>query len=340
MTSTKQNQVTWHHEQTDRLPLVSPGDVTYVLAALFLSGMQMLPASQRVRVVTRVSPLLGWLLHTLNVHSTEKTRQNMNVLLGADRSPDAVEVDLRRLLSLIVWNALMINSLPVLSREQIAHLVPIDGISCLDDCLDDGRPVLIWSCHFGVHPLIIAAMLHALDYPIHAVTHVRHMPVAASAFQRRYLQRLARIGDQFPVIDPREGVQRAMLDVLRNGECLYITPDYMVTTNETQSQSAFLAPIDFLNRRAFLQTGGLRLAKRLKAHVVTVFSNQLDGDERRLVVEPFELPTSGLTPDELRRDMQACMQCLEAHVLVHPYLWWDLKRTDLLERLRAIPTAG
>lgn len=319
------------------LRLVSPGDVTYVFASLFLSGMQLLPASQRVRVVNKVSAFLGRLLHAVNVHSTKTIRGNLNTLLSSDHSPDVVQADLRRLLSLIVWNALMINSLPVLSREQIADLVPVDGISCLDDCLDDDYPVLIWSYHFGIHPLIVAAILHARGYPIHAVTHVRHMPVAASVFQRRYLQRLERIGDQFPVIDPREGVQRKMLDVLRNRECLYVTPDYMIRVDEIQPQSAFVVPIDFLGRRTWLQTGGLRLPKRLKAKIITVLSTRDNGDVRRLVVEPFELPTSGLTPAELQHDLQMCMRRLELHVLADPYLWWDLKRDDLLERLTTIP---
>lgn len=337
MTSTKQNQVARHHNQTHRLRLVSPGDVTYVFASLFLSGMQLLPASQRVRVVNKVSALLGRLLHAANVHSTVTIRKNLNTVLGSNRSPDVVEVDLRRLLSLTVWNALMINSLPVLPREQIADLVSIDGISCLDDYLDDGRPVLIWSYHFGIHPLIVAAILHARGYPIHVITHARHMPVASSVFQRHYLQRLERIGDQFSVIDPREGVQRKMLDVLRNKECLYVTPDYMIPENERQPKSAFVVPIDFLGRRAWLHTGGLRLPKRLEAKVVTVLSTQDDGDMQRLIVEPFELPTSGLTPIELQRDLQICMSRLEVHILAHPYLWWDLKRDDLAERLTMIP---
>jgi len=299
--------------------------------------MQLLPASQRVRAINKISALLGWLLHAAKVHPTATIRKNLDTVLNSDRSPDMVEVNLRQLLSLTAWNALMINSLPVLPREQIADLVSIDGISCLDDYLDDCRPVLIWSYHFGIHPLIVASILHARGYPIHAVAHVRQMPVAASVFQRHYLQRLEHIGDQFSVIDPREGVQRKMLDILRNKECLYVTPDYMIPEDEIRPKSAFVVPIDFLGRRAWLQTGGLRLAKRLEAQVVTVFSIQGNGGERRLIVEPFELPTSGLTPVELQRDLQMCMRCLEVHVLAHPDLWWDLKRDDLAERLAMIP---
>ena len=135
--------------------------------------MKLFHPPQRVRVVAKVSAFLGRLLCAVNAHSARTLRENLNAVLGSDRSPSVVKEDLSRLLSLIVWNVLMINTLPVLPREQIVDLVPIDGISCLDDCLDGDRPVLMWSYHFGVHPLIIAAILHARGYPIHAVTHVR-----------------------------------------------------------------------------------------------------------------------------------------------------------------------
>jgi lauroyl/myristoyl acyltransferase len=337
MTLTERNRATGQHEQKERLRLVSPGDLTYAFAALSLMAMQLLPASRRVQVVNKTSTLFGRLLHTLNVHSAKTIRHHLNRILGSHRSPTRIEADLRRLLSLTVWNALMINSLPVFPKEQLAGLVAVDGLDCLDDNLNSGHPILVWSFHFGVHPLVVAAILHARGYPIHAVTHVRRMPAGASRFRRFYLQRLSRIGDQFPVIDPREGLKRNMLDVLRNGQCLYVTPDYMLPPDEIQSESAFVVPIEFLGQRAWLQTGGLRLPKRLEAKVVTVLSTQGNGGERRLIVEPFELPTSGLAPDELQCDLQMCMRRLEAHVLAYPHLWWDLKRDDLLDRLTSIP---
>jgi lauroyl/myristoyl acyltransferase len=235
----------------------------------------------------------------------------------------------------------MINSLPVLPKEQIAQMVSIDGVSWLDGHLDDGHPVLIWSYHYGVHPLIVAAVLHARGYPIHAVTHVRQMPDDASSLQRLYLRRLRSIGDQFPAIDPREGVQRSMLDVLRNRECLYVTPDYMMPMDQFEPESVFVVPVDFLGRTAYLQTGGLRLPKRLGAKVITVISTKGNGKAVQLRIEPLELPTTGLTPADLQRDLQACMRRLEAQIIACPHLWWDLKRDDFAQRLTASlkPTA-
>lgn len=330
-TQTLRQQPTGRNARGRRL--ISPGDFTYTLASLFLRGMQLLPVSKQVRVINSASRLLANVLCGANVHSTKVIRHNISSVLDLDRSPEVIEADVRQLLTVTIWNSLILNSLPVLRRFQLTDLVRIEGTSYLDDYLANGHPVLIWSYHLGVHPLIVAASLHALGYPIHAITHARQMPARASFFHRLYLRRLRRTDYQFPVIDPREGVQREILDVLRNKECLYVTPDYMIPQDERQPQSAFEVPVDFLFRKAYLQTGALRLAKRLKACIVTILSAPVEGDQRRLIIEPFEWPTPGLTPAELQQDLQICMRRLEVRVLAHPFLWLDLKRDDLAKRL-------
>jgi lauroyl/myristoyl acyltransferase len=111
----------------------------------------------------------------------------------------------------------------------------------------------------------------------------------------------------------------------------------MIPPNEIHPKSAFMVPVDFLGRRALLNSGGLRLPKRLKAKVITVISTRHDEESIRLLVERFELPTSGLTPEDLQRDLQACMRRLEAQVIAHPDLWWDVKRDDMAQRMTKFP---
>ncbi len=336
MTSTDHEQVAWQrrfHNPMRRQGSVSPDNAAYALGLLFLSGMRVIPASRRIPVINTASPLLARLLCAANTASARMIRENLNTVFGSIRPRESVPADVHRLLSMTVWNSLVISSLPVLPRSQVVELAQIEGISCLDVHLTGGHPVLIWNYHFGIDPLIVAAVLHARGYPVHTISHVRQMPATASAFQRLYLLQLHSVGEQLSVIDPQEGIQHKMLDVLRNKECLYITPDYMLPRSEIKSQSASVVPIDFLGRRAYLQAGGLRLAKRHRAKIVTVLSAQDDKNPRRLMVEPLELPTPGFTPAELQQDLQIGMRRLEAQVLARPYLWLDLKRNDLAERL-------
>lgn len=315
------------HQTFHRRP-VSVSDVTYVLGSLFLSIIRLFPAPQRVRVINKVSPFLTKLLYMASAHPTRTIRKNLNAVFGSNRP-----TDIRRMLSMSVWNSLMINNFTAFTPEQIMDLVPVDGIACLDDCLTNGHPVLIWGYHFGISPLIVAGLLHTRGYPVHAITHIRQTPATASVLQSLYFLQMQSISDRLSVIDPGKGVQRKMLDILRNKECLYITPDYMIPEDERRPESTFEVSVDFLGQKIHLQTGGLRLAKRFQAQVITALPVTDDRNRLRLVVEPFELPTLGLTPPELQQDLQACMRRLEVQVRAHPYLWLDLKRNDLMQRL-------
>ncbi|MBN1955560.1 MAG: hypothetical protein JW900_10995 [Anaerolineae bacterium] len=316
-----------HHRRPSRT------DATYLLAALLLKGTRAIPASQNIAISYRVSPLLARLLCFTNAAPAPTIRRNLETFFPS-RSPERIEQDVRRQLAITAWNAMVMNALPRLSHQEIANLVPVEGTAALDACLSGSQPVLVLGFHFGLQPLIVAAILSARGYPIHAIAHVGQPPGGTTSLGNTYYRQIQHIGEQFPTIDPRQGVQREMLDVLRDNECLYITPDYMLPQEERQPESAFQAPVQLLGHRAYVQTGGVRLAKRHQASPVTVFSVPAEGGGMRLVVEPLALPTPGCRPDELRQDLQACIRQLEKHLLEHPHLWLDLKRHDLPQRLQ------
>jgi lauroyl/myristoyl acyltransferase len=326
------------HKQAEGQRLVSPYDVTYLLASLLMSGIQIIPASRRIQLFDKAIPPLARLLQAADVLTTRAIRRNLERLFGADRPLDVIEMDVRRQLSMTIWNSLVMSTLPALNRGQVEDLVPVKGISTLDKCLAGKHPVLVLGYHFGIQPLIVAAVLRERGYPIHAITHVTLLPDKAGVLGRLYFHQLSHVYDKLPIIDPREGVRRRTLDILRNKEWLYLTPDYMLLEEARQPKSAFEVPIDLLGRRAYVQTGGIRLAKRYKAKAVTVLCAVNERGQRQLIVEPLVLPTSGLKPDELQQDVQACMNRLESQLLAHPYLWLDLKRDDLTRRLKETPS--
>jgi lauroyl/myristoyl acyltransferase len=305
---------------------------------LLFSTLKALPAPQRIQIIERVSPLLAIVLYTTNVQQTQKIRENLNSVLGTSRLPAMAPADVRRLLSLIMRNTLISNSLPTFSQSQIVDLARIDGLSYLDDYLASGHPVLIWSYHYGISPLIVATLLRARGYPIHLVGNIYRVPATASSLRSGYYLQQQRAGAQLAaqlsMVDPLDGVQREILDVLKNKECLYVTPDRMIPEHRIHPNLAYEVPVDLLSLEAHLQSGSLRLAKRLGAQVVTVLTTQADGHERRIILEPFDLPTSGLTPAELQQDLQMCLKRLEAQIMAHPYWWLDLRRNDLDKRLR------
>jgi lauroyl/myristoyl acyltransferase len=227
------------YRQVHRRRPVSLSDVTYVLGSLLMRGMQAIPTSRRTQAINEVSPFLARLLYTANIHPTRTIRKNLNAVFIPERPHDAVEADIRRSLSMIIWNSLISNTLPVLPHEQIIDLVPVDGITYLDDCLASGYAVLIWSYHFGVTPMVITAMLHTRGYPVHVLTHVGQRVATANILQLSYFLQLQPSADRFSVIDPQEGIRPKMLDVLRNKECLYGRPSAGKETQSPSRHSAF-----------------------------------------------------------------------------------------------------
>jgi lauroyl/myristoyl acyltransferase len=74
------------------------------------------------------------------------------------------------------------------------------------------------------------------------------------------------------------------------------------------------------------------LCKRFDATVFTALPQFVD-DQYRITIEPFTLPTSGLSPGELTEDLQQFMNKVQSHIEEQPFLWRDLRRADLLPRL-------
>ena len=328
MTASSIEVITTNQVEQVRPTRMRAGDLTYLLGSVLLEGMARPPASWQVAIIDHLSGVLARTLHALDALPARNLRQNIAVVLPASAGRAAI---IRRLLQVSIWNSLTLNSLPYYSTAQIANLVTLEGETHLTAGRDAGVPALIWAFHFGVHPLIVAATLQARGYPIHAVTHILHMPATASTIRQRYLRQLAPLAKRLSVIDPRDALGRKMLDVLQNAACLFVTPDYMLPPSE-RSNNRFSVRIPLLGRSAFLETGSLRLAKRLGAQVITVLSQWEENRKPRLIIRPLTV-TAELNPNALRRDLQAGMARLETAVQAAPGLWWDLKRADFLERL-------
>jgi len=261
-------------------------------------------------------------------------RANIQTLFGARWSDAEIESHVRKLLTLTAWNSMMIDLLPALQDEHAAHLMPVEGTHHLDEAMARGRGVLLLGAHLGAFAYVVAAVLYARQYPVCEVGYGGRPKPGSSLFYRRfYWPRVMGMRQHFNVIDPQNGPQRALLDTLREGKILYLLPDEYFILDQPRSHSQYLVPVELLGRTVHVETGGLRLAKRLGAEVFTALPVQ-EGRVQRVFIEPFAFPTSGTAPEDLAQDMRAFLTMLEARVKAQPFLWRDLRRHDLFERLR------
>lgn len=323
-----------------RPPLITRSDLEYIPASLLMLGLQLIPPARRVAVIDRSSQIMGALWHKSNMQNVRMVRKNLRAL-GQPWSEIELESAVRRLLVLTAWNSMMVDLLPVLESEQARHLLPVEGTKHLDAGLRQGKGILLLGAHLGAFAYIVAAALYAQGYPISEVGYGGRPKLGSSLFyQCVYWPRVTAMRQHFNVIDPQEGPQRALLDALQGGRVLYLLPDEYFILTPGQSYSQYMVQVELFGRVVHVETGGIRLAKRLGVPVLTALPVQEENKgasscpASRISIEPFSFPTQGTTPRDLARDMRAFLQLLEERVRAQPFLWRDLRRHDLFEKLQ------
>ncbi|MCB9422103.1 MAG: hypothetical protein H6667_20040 [Ardenticatenaceae bacterium] len=333
--STHQSQVPVHkrplHVQ-ERPPLVAPGDLQFVLAVSFIVGLHALPASVRPRFLMQLSRMLGVAWYRSSMRDVHRVRHHLQTIFP-NRWPNAtVEQIIRQQLSLTVWNFMTLNLIPTLSQEQSAHLLPVAGTHHLEEARTQDKAVLLLGAHIGPYAYPIAAVLQSQGYKIHEVGHARPRQGSSWLYRKLYWPRIQKTCQHMKVIDPLKGTQNNLLDVIYNKEVLFLLPDQLFILPPDVTRPPQLVPIDYLGYSVNLETGGLRFCKRLETAVFTALPEFVDG-RYHITIEPFSLPTTGLKPEDLATDLQQFMDKVAHIIETQPFLWRDLRRSDLLERL-------
>jgi lauroyl/myristoyl acyltransferase len=272
------------------------------------------------------------ILYKVNVIDAQRVRLHLKFLFTDCWSKDEIELHVLKQLTLTVWNSLMLALLPSLKTEQVAQLVSIEGLHYIDEIMLRGKPILMLGCHLGpfAHPVV--AVLQGLDYPVHFVGHAFPRHNTSRLYRKVYYTRVEKICKYLSVFNPLDGPQYQLLDVFRKGEVLYFLPDQYYILDPEETRSRHMVQVRLLKHTLNLETGGLRLGKRMGAEVLSVIPVMKD-DGYHIFIEPMELPTRGTTPNDLTQDLQAFLNLIESRIYLQPFLWRDLRRSDLLERM-------
>ncbi len=316
----------------EKPPLVAPGDLQFVLAVGFILGLRVLPASMRPRFLLHLSQRLGAAWYRSNMQDVRRVRNHLKILFPGRWEDREIETIVRQQLSLTAWNFMTLNLIPTLSREQSAQLLPVEGMAHLDALRNEGRATLLLGAHVGPYAYPVAAVLLAHDYPVREVGHARPRQGSSWLYRQLYWPRVANTVAHLQVLNTLEGQQTELLEIFREGQILYLLPDQFYILDKETPPSRHVMPVEFLGRKVNLETGGLRLAKRMGAGVLVVLPTKSQ-DTYCVSIEPIELPTTGLSPADLAEDLRVFMGRVEQCILERPYLWRDLRRADLMSRL-------
>ena len=314
----------------EKPPLIAPGDLQFILATGFILGLRVLPPSMRPRFLIQLSRGLGAVWHKSHLRDVQRVRNHLQ-LLFPDR-PLEMERIVRQQLALTIWNFVTLNLIPTLSHEQSAQLLPVDGIERLAALRDQGKSALLLGAHVGPYAYPIAAVLQANGFQVHEVGHARPRQGSSWLYRKLYWPQIQATCQYMQVIDPLKGGQTELLDVLRQGKILFLLPDQLYIAPPDAPRSRHLVQVDYLGHRVNLETGGLRLCKRLGTAVFTALPTFIN-NHYSVKIEPFTLPTDGLSPADLAVDLQHFMNQVARRIEAQPFLWRDLRRSDLLARL-------
>ena len=312
-------------------PLAVPADLQFVFGAFAATAMKLTPGSQRTKVVKRISDALGLIWYKMNLSDVRRVRHHLQLIFGNRHSPPEIESFVPRQLGLTVWNYLTLNMIPSLSRKQWLDLLPVKGIDHFASS-PKGRPTLLLCAHAGPYAYPITAVLMAHGYQVRVVGHARPRIGSSQLYRKLYWPRISKTIEVMQVISTLEGPNKELLNILRAGDNLCLLLDHMYIIDNSAPSSGHIVQVPFFGGMVNLETGGLRLAKRFNAQILLALPEHTK-NHHQVMIEPFNLPTTGLSTIDLSDDLRAYMERVEECIDKQPFMWRDLRRTDLLERL-------
>jgi len=261
-------------------------------------------------------------------------RHHLQVLFGYEEANAELESMVRDQLVLTIWNALILNLLPSLRDEHLDRLLQIEGLHYLDESRKQGQAVLLLGAHYGAYGYAIAAALSAQGYPTWLVGYGgSHSPPPRT---RLYWPKVQRLNQciRMATVTPGKKPQIELIKILEHRTSIfYLLADQYFIVHPGQDHPAYLVPLRLLNHVVYLDVSGVQLAKQKGAQPLIALPVK-DDRRQRVVIEPIQWVSGGTARADIAQDLQAYLVRLEQHLLEYPALWRDLRRSDLLARVR------
>ncbi len=201
----------------------------------------------------------------------------------------------------------------LISAEELARRVDVQGLAHLDRALAEGRGVIALTAHFGNFPWMVLA-LAARGYPVAAV--YKEASDFAPNFFGNIMQRYGVIPIRV-VGKERSALTRPILRALREGR--------IVLMNMDQSTPNGL-PIEFFGHPAWTAVGPVVLARRSGAPIVPMFMHHQGAGHWLAIQPPYPLSRQADKEAALREDVQRLSEVIEQAVRDAPAEWYWVHR--------------
>uniref|UniRef100_I2Q5B7 Lauroyl/myristoyl acyltransferase n=1 Tax=Desulfovibrio sp. U5L TaxID=596152 RepID=I2Q5B7_9BACT len=197
-----------------------------------------------------------------------------------------------------------------LNAAYVAELVTFEGLEHLRDALALGRGAVAVTAHFG--PFLLGPMaLGVLGFPVTQLTGPKRID-RLTPIQARVAAARNRRLDALPLsFQELGGHLKTIFRLLKQNSLVVVAFD--------GRESKDFERVDFLGRQANFSSGPFRLADRVKAPVLPLFTYRETGGRSRVVIEPpLALARDADGGLDARAATQAFATLFEKHVAARP----------------------
>jgi len=238
-------------------------------------------------------------------------RLNLRIAFGDTKSEKEIGRIIKDVYRNLGQTSVEFLRIPKLSREDALELITPAVRKRLDDCLIEGKGLILVGSHFGNWELM-AAVGPLAGYKVSAVVRPLDNPhVDKIVREIRESSGLEIIGRRVSAL--------AIVRRLKRNEIVGILAD-----QNTRKQNVF---VDFFGLKAATTPGPALLALKTGAVLVPVFMVREGVGRHRLIVEdPIDVVHTGDQQADVIATTQKCVNILEEYVRKYPSQWFWIHR--------------
>jgi len=277
-------------------------DLIYLAARIFVKLVRWLPRRAALAMMRR----LGVWAYYLARKEREKTIRHLTWAFGLEKSVAEISELARRVFR--HWGAAAADAIrtPMLTADELARMVNVEGEEHLRRARAAGRGVIILTGHFGNWELL-ASWIARNGYPLYVVGRSAYDP----RLDRMIVAGRAQAG--YRNIARGKGT-REIVRTLKENQCLGLLID-----QDTKVEGVF---VDFFHRPAHTAIGPAVLAKKYGAAIVPTFIYLLTDDTYHIEFQPaLRLEFSNDHDQNWTPLIQQCSDTIENMVRRYPEQW-------------------
>lgn len=248
-----------------------------------------------------------------------KERKNIGLSNLRIAFPEKTDKELSAILEKC-WKNIIKDILEVIknntaSPEIIRERVTITGRENLDNCIAEGKGVIMVSAHFGNFPLLLQRL--AVDgYPCAVIYNRMHNDLLAPLVP--VIQRRAGLE---PISDnPAHRCAVTSLAWLKKGGLLFLQID------QNPPRKAGV-PVDFFGRRIPTFRGPVTFAMRTGGPILPAFILRREDNRHHIIIDsPYMIKSTGNKREDVEYNVQALSRIAEDYIRRYPSSWWWIHR--------------